>query len=61
MGSADAFFHAEWNQWTVVTYEGGQKAYSTYPTEAAAKTAASEYNARAARIRAARKAKLAKS
>lgn len=47
MGTADAFFHIGWNQWTVVTHEGGQQAYCTYPNEVSAKAAADSYNERA--------------
>jgi hypothetical protein len=57
MGTADAFFHIGWNQWTVVTHEGGQTAYCTYPDEVSAKAAADSYNERANRIRKARKEK----
>ena len=46
---AQAFFHREWNTWTVGYYDpsraGCAGAYSSHATEADAKRTADEYNA----------------
>lgn len=46
---AQAFFHRDWNTWTVGYYDsrraGTAESYTTYATREAAERAAAEYNA----------------